>query len=98
MKKPPKPRLKKAQRAISPSNAKAAPQPPQEEVRRPFLGALGRIVAIVGGAGTVLTLLGAIFNWWPHITVEASAAPDLVAHPRPAISRSQTNSFTQSKT
>ena len=33
----------------------------KRQVRRPFLGALGRIVAIVGGAGTVLTLLGAIF-------------------------------------
>ncbi len=86
MKKGRKPRPKKPQRAISSSNAKAAPQPPQEEVRRPFNSAL--IVKIASVVGTLLTLAAAIiglplaiFHWWPQITVEPSAAADLISNP-----------------
>ena len=82
MKKGRKPRPKKPQRAISANNAKAAPQPPQEEVRRPLIGALARrIVKIAGGAGAVLGLLAATIRWWPQISVEPSAAADLVSNP-----------------
>ena len=81
MKKGRKPRTKKPQRAISASDAKAIPQPPQEEVRRPHIGALARIVKIAGGAGAVLGLLAALFGWWPKISVEPSAAADLVSNP-----------------
>jgi uncharacterized protein HemX len=87
MKKGRKPRLSKTQSAINASDAKAAPQPPREEVRRPLIGALARIVAIAGGVRAVLGLLAAvlglalaIFHWWPQISVEPSAAADLAAN------------------
>ena len=81
MKKGRKPRPKKTQRAISASDAKAIPQPPREEVRRRLIGALARIVTIAGGAGALLGLLAAIIGWWPKISVEPSAAADLVSNP-----------------
>jgi hypothetical protein len=73
MKKGQKPRPKKTQKAISASDANAAPQPPREEVRRPFIRGLTIIVKIASGVGAALALLAAVVRWWPQISVEPSA-------------------------
>ncbi len=81
MKKRRKPRPKKTQTAISASDAKAIPQPPREEVRRPLVAAITFIAKIAAPAAAIVGLPLAIFHWWPQISVEPSAAADLVSNP-----------------
>jgi hypothetical protein len=84
MKKPQKPRPKRRQSIGGPtgaSYAKAGRQPPGQEVRRPLRDAFALIAKVAVGAGAVFGLLLTIFHWLPQISVEPSAAADLVSNP-----------------